>query len=173
MTDSERLASIRDRLAAIAPARWALAHDADGAFVEAHGPMGELLPVARFHPGASTDEMAFCAEAPETVTWLVGLVDRATRRIRELTGQASTAGKPAKPDKDYAAEAAMKCAEPAFKRFLAERHGLDSPATDERVAQHLRGILGVTSRRELNHADAAASRWVQLRGEFEAWRRAG
>jgi hypothetical protein len=54
-----------------------------------------------------------------------------------------------------------------------ERHGLDSPATTERAAQKLRSLLGVTSRRELNSDADAAARWKRLRGEFEAWKRAG
>lgn len=67
----------------------------------------------------------------------------------------------------------MACSRPAFKTFLMERHGLDSPATDERCAQKLRGILGVTSRRELNDGGQAAERWKRLYGEFENWKRAG
>lgn len=77
-----------------------------------------------------------------------------------------------RPAKDYAAEAAMKCAEPAFKRFLMECHGLQSPATDDRTAQKLRSLLGVTSRRELNESTAAAARWRSLRTAFDGWRRA-
>jgi len=75
--------------------------------------------------------------------------------------------------KNHAAEAAMKCGDPAFKRFLMERHGLESPATDERATQKLRSLLGITSRRELNHGGLSAEAWVRLRREFEAWRRAG
>ena len=74
--------------------------------------------------------------------------------------------------RDYAAQAAMIGTTPAFKRFLMERHGLDSPATDERATQKLRGILGVTSRRELNDGQAA-ERWRALMREFEGWRKAG
>ncbi len=67
----------------------------------------------------------------------------------------------------------MACAQPAFKRFLMERHGLESPATNERVAQKLRSLLGVTSRRELNEGGRAEAGWKSLYGEFENWKRAG
>lgn len=77
------------------------------------------------------------------------------------------------PAKDYAAEAAMKCADPAFKRFLIECHGLERPATDDRTAQKLRSLLGVTSRRALNESTAAAARWRSLRTAFDGWRRGG
>lgn len=75
--------------------------------------------------------------------------------------------------KDYAAECAMKCAEPAFKAFLHERHGLEKPLTDERVKVKVRSLLGVTSRAELNDGGKAAHAWKALRTEFDDWRRAG
>ncbi len=75
--------------------------------------------------------------------------------------------------KNHAAEAAMKCQEPAFKAFLEARHGLERPLTGERVAQKVRSLLGVTSRAELNRNAAAVDRWKRLRGEFETWRRVG
>jgi hypothetical protein len=40
------------------------------------------------------------------------------------------------------------------------------------VAQKVRQMLGVTSRKELNDGGRSAEAWRQLRGEFEAWRRA-
>lgn len=201
MTDAERLATIRAALAAIAPGRWSLAADGEGEFVEARGPMGELSPLCRLHPGATDDEKHFVADAVEHVRFLLGLVDRA---IRFASRGAPAAAQPAAPagrgtsrdawsglrppaeedgavdhglrGKDYAAEAAMKCAAPAFRVFLEERHGLERPLTDGRVAQKVRSLCGVTSRRELNDggpaAGQAAARWRSLVGEFEAWRRA-
>lgn len=73
--------------------------------------------------------------------------------------------------KNYAAEAAIKCGEPAFKAFLEAEHGLERPLTDERCAQKLRSLLGITTRKTLNSDGTAALRWKKLRGEFEAWRR--
>jgi hypothetical protein len=67
----------------------------------------------------------------------------------------------------------MKCGAPAFRAFLEEAHGLERPLSPERVATKVRSMLGVTSRAELNNGGQAAERWKALRGEFEAWRRAG
>lgn len=172
MNEAARLHMIRAQLAAIEPGEWSIASDRDGNFVEARGPMGELWPLARFHAGASSDEMQFLASAPSTIRFLLGLVDRAIERLRP------SAPPEASPDrrggeKDYAAEAAMKCAEPAFRVYLEVRHGLNRPLTEDRVAQKVRSLLGVTSRRELNESAAAAARWRDLRRDFEAWRRAG
>lgn len=176
MSETARLARIRDLLAEIEPGRWTRVHDADGCFVEAEGPMGELLPVARFDAGAGEAEITLVTELPETVAFLLALVDRAIGAMR----RAGAAGQPETRDagvhdraKDFAAECAMKCGEAAFKAFLEARHGLARPLTDERAAQKVRGLLAVTSRAELNHDGAAAERWKALRAEFDAWRREG
>lgn len=211
LSEGARLAHIRDRVAAIAPGEWTRAYDGDGCFVEARGPMGELLPVARFDAGATDDEIAFVVSAPADMRFLLGLVDRAIARFASRDASPPAAAVPpagrrtsdglrsqprpsggAGETKDYAAECAMKCAEPAFRVFLEERHGLERPLTGERVAQKVRSLLGVTSRRELNvrrdaagaqteNCDAsgaqtgscAAQAWAALRAEYDAWRRAG
>ena len=188
LSEGARLAHIRDRVAAIAPGEWTRAYDGDGCFVEARGPMGELLPVARFDAGATDDEIAFVVSAPADMRFLLGLIDRAMRAFasRDASPPAAAvppAGRDARSGlrpsggageaKDYAAECAMKCAEPAFRVFLEERHGLERPLTEERVAQKVRSLLGVTSRRELNQPGQATERWKALRGEYDAWRRAG
>ena len=187
MNEAAYLTRTRDMLAAIGPGEWTRVHDVEGAFVEAQGDMpGERIAIARFRPEASEDEIAFMVEAPRMVRFLLALVDRAIRAARSSapreaggggSGEARDGGGPsAQPDrhrKDYAAQAAMACSQPAFKRFLMERHGLESPATDERTAQKLRSLLGVTSRRELNHGGAAEAGWKSLYGEFENWKRAG
>ncbi|MCO5071122.1 MAG: hypothetical protein M9944_07945 [Rhizobiaceae bacterium] len=187
MTEAEIIAMARRDLFGVAPGIWTLAADAEGEFVEARGEMGELLPVARIHPGASAAERAMMVNAPLYVRTLLGLYDRAVKTVRELRGgqmrgnpDAGAGDVKAAHDlkdrhglrgKDYAAEAAMKCAEPAFRRFLAERHGLEPPLTEDRVAQKVRSLCGVTSRAELNNGAAAAERWKSLRADFDAWRR--
>ncbi|RUM97903.1 hypothetical protein EET67_09810 [Pseudaminobacter arsenicus] len=175
MRDDARLARIRDQLAAIAPGRWTQVHDGDGCcFLEARTRTGDTLPIVRFDPAASQDEITFVADAPETVRFLLGLVDRAITAVRGREPHHQPArGLPATARKNYAAEAAMLCSEPAFMAFLHERHGLEKPLTEEKVAQRLRGLLGVTSRRDLNDNDDAAERWRVIRGDFDTWKRTG
>lgn len=175
--DALRLRSVRADLDAIAPGQWTRVRDGEGYFVEARGPMGELLPVCRFDPGATPEEMGFVVGAPETVRFLLRLLDRAWARLRELDpdlrqrqqqrGEAGLQGKA----KDYAAEAAMLCDKPAFLAFLEAAHGLERPLTPERAAQKLRSLCGVTSRRELNDGGHAADAWRQLRDDYQAWKR--
>lgn len=169
-SESAHLARIRDQLAAIAPAQWSLVYAGDDRYIEARGPMGELTAILHFDPGASDDEISIITDLPAHLRLLLGLVDRAIERLKPSARQDD---RQQREPKDYAAECAMKCAEPAFRVFLLECHGLERPLTDQRVAQRVRGLLGVTSRANLNNNNQAAERWKALRGEFDAWRRAG
>ncbi|MER9471068.1 hypothetical protein [Mesorhizobium sp. M0520] len=178
--DAARLKAVRAALAAIEPAVWTRVHGADGAFVESHGDMGELFVLARFDE-ATVDEIDFVCNAPETVAFLLRLFDAACFQIRQLRGlpeprrQNEPAGDvAAHAAKNFAAECAMKCKDDAaFKLFLHEAHGLEKPLTDDRVAQKVRSLLGVQSRKELNNGGRASEAWIALRGSFDAWRKAG
>lgn len=163
------LRRIRKKLAALNGDEWQLCCDGDVSFVEAKTRDGELNKVATFHPGATPDEIDFIVSAPRMAAFMLGLVDRAIVAIRQAAPQRGGNS----PARDYTTEAAMKCDEPAFKAFLEQRHGLERPLTKDRVAERLRSILKIRSRKELNENSAAAKRWQDLRADFEAWKRAG
>ncbi|OJX99087.1 MAG: hypothetical protein BGP07_03235 [Rhizobiales bacterium 63-22] len=167
-SEAAELRSIRTKFQALGGAQWLLSSDAGGMFVEVKTGGGELNEVARFHPGAMPEEIDFFASAPAMVGFLLHLVDRAiasARKDRQPQGQGRA--------KDFAAEAAMKCDDAAFKVYLEARHGLERPLTADRVAHKLRALLGVSSRKELNNNAIAAERWRSLRADFDGWRRAG
>ncbi len=171
-----RLALVRRRLAAISPGVWMRSHDVHGCFVQAQDPGGGFATVLRFDDRASPDEIDLVVDLPDTLAFLLGLIDRAIEAHRKARGAGQAAPPPdqrQREPKDYTAECAIKCAEPAFRVFLEEIHGLERPLTADRVAQRVRGLLGVRSRRELNDSDRAGAAWRQLRGEYDAWRRAG
>lgn len=165
MTEAQRLAGVKAQLAAIGSVGWQRAHDEHGGMVEARDEFGAPFVLLRFEGIASTDEMQFIADAPATVRFLVGLVDRAIEKLKPAPATAPDKGK------DFAAEAAILCGKPAFAVFLEANHGLERPLTPERVAQRLRSVLGVTSRAELNQDAAAEQRWKALRAAYEAWKR--
>ncbi len=168
------LRRIRSKLAALESVHWFHSTDERGQFVEAKTRNGELNEVARFHPGAQPEEIDFVVSAPEMVAFLLRLVDRAIQSARgNQRSQRHQPRRAPKREKDFAAETAMKCDEPAFKVFLEEMHGLEKPLTSDRAAQRLRSILNIKSRKELNENSAAAERWLSLRADFGAWKRAG
>lgn len=125
---------------------------------------GRIQPIAHLLPACGIDDQRLMTRSPLYIRALLTLLDHAFKMIRELQPKESS-------QKNYAAECAMKCAEPAFKKFLEERHGLAKPLTDDRAANKVRFILNIGSRGELNDDPAAAARWQQLRNDFEAWRK--
>ena len=213
MTEGERLAGIRQGLAAIAPGRWSLAHDGTAYVVMADSDMGGArIELCRLGPLASDAEREFLAGAPEAIGFLVGLVDRAAATVRALR-EAPPSGLPAispkrgeigsgddgarphgehveprggeprgpddpswwhaRPQKDYAAQAAMLCARKGFQKFLVERKGLREPASEDGAAARVRTLCGVVSRRDINGDQRAQKAWRALLGDYETWRRAG
>lgn len=176
LVDARKLRAIRASLEAIAPADWTRVHGEAGAFVESRGEMGELFVLLRFDE-ATPDEIAFACDAPVTVGFLLRLLDDAFDTIRALKGEPpqrnpAKGASQASDFKNYSAECAMKCQEPAFMVFLEERHGLERPLTAERAAQKVRSLLGVTSRKELNDGGRASDAWKALRADFAAWLKA-
>lgn len=169
-SEAQHLNAARRRFAMLDGARFLLSPDGDGMMLDARGRDGSLVTIARFTGHASQDEMEFLAASAGDAALMHGLVDRAIDAARRRRGDTGRDAPPELRQPDHTTEAAMLCTDPAFKRFLMERHGLDSPATDERTAQRLRSLLGVTSRREINQSDAARERWMSLRGEFRTWK---
>ena len=68
-------------------------------------------------------------------------------------------------------QAAIRCAEAAFWRFLAETHSLSVVASSEEAADYVRIICGVKSRADIGKTEASAKAWRDLDGEFQYWQR--
>lgn len=175
MTEAEQLALARERLQAIGNCWWAVVREKGGRFLEARMRSGQFLRIADFDPGATDAEVVFIEHAPQMVRLLADLVVRAAAKVRTLTRDLEglrdeLAAARAGEAKNYAAEAAIKCGEPAFRRFLAAVHGL-AHDSDEAAAACLRAALGVQSRKALNTDPEAATRWRALRRAFESWSR--
>ncbi|WP_180897157.1 hypothetical protein [Martelella soudanensis] len=94
----------------------------------------------------------------------------ATRKERDaLAARAANAAAPGA--KDYAAECAIKCAEPLFQRYLSECHDLRLPTDADKTATRVKSVLAIKSRKNLNTDPAAAARWRDMVRSFDAWRR--
>lgn len=168
--EKAKLDRIRGLLARQEGAEWQVGSEGEGMILAAAGADGSNVVIARFTGHADPDEMDLAAGALDYCRFLLGLVDRAIEALKPKRQAEAGAGEQRR-EKDYAAEAAMLCQRGDFKRFLMDRHGLESPATDERTAQRLRSVLGVTSRAEINQSDAVRERWLALRADFHAWKR--
>ncbi len=170
----ERLESYRALITNAVPLSGVMA-DTKGMHLEVSEP-GEPEIICSLPVSCPADNRELLRRHIEIPADLIGMLDAAARRDAERRREIeqlrrALEAKGGRPAKDYSAECAMKCAEPAFKRFLIERHNLPNPATDTKAATRVRSILAIQSRRELNTEPAAAARWREMVREFEAWRR--
>lgn len=72
-------------------------------------------------------------------------------------------------------QAAIRCAEEPFLRFLDEEvcavAGWNVPSNADEAAQIVRRFCGVSSRSELNDNTQAAETWKRLEADYWAWQR--
>ncbi|MDW9573426.1 hypothetical protein GOA73_08565 [Sinorhizobium meliloti] len=168
----KRMDAIRNRVAFATP-DWGIESDGGQLCLTAASSEGTFR-IATIAADAPIGDSEMVLNAPYDLIWLLGTYDALAGRYRALVAELRRYAPPQREKtKDYAAECAMKCAEPAFKKFLEECHGLARPLTDDRAATKLRSILNIGSRAELNDDPAAAARWQDLRSAFDAWRRRG
>ncbi|CCE96185.1 hypothetical protein SFHH103_01688 [Sinorhizobium fredii HH103] len=167
----KRMDAIRNRVA-LAATDWGVQSDGGKLCLTATSREGTAL-VATITAGAPIGDSEMALNAPDDLIWLLRTYDALAGRYRTLRGDRGHQAPPHEQQKpkDYAAECAMKCAEPAFKKFLEECHGLERPLTDDRAANKVRFILKIGSRAELNDDSNAAERWKRLRNDFDAWRK--
>lgn len=178
MTEAERLKAIRNRLDRVTlddfGNGWSIGYEGRDRVIVSH--LGDCL--FRADAATPTDDVEFAANAPTDIAFLVGLLDRAIARIRDLT-RSIEAREAASPDtgekpgasKNYAAEAAIKLGNPLFREFLAghEYGQAIEDGDDAHVTADLRlkAICKITSKNELN--GIAAPAWRELRRQFGAW----
>ncbi len=80
--------------------------------------------------------------------------------------------KPVAAEKRLAMEAGRMCADPIFRAFLRGHLSLEwpTPSREEDAAETVRIVCGVSSRAEILPGSKAAEQWINLRGQFEAWK---
>jgi hypothetical protein len=181
-----RLDGIRERLARVRADRWSHVFELDGermvatrVVLDRDGrKVGDEAPavLCTFGPDSCWHEKEFFREAREDLTFVLELLTESGRMIREQRAQLNRL---APPDdgarvKNLSAEASIKCTEPAFQRYLSERHATadDGDLSDSALAASvLRRALGIGSRKDLNTDPEAAARWRAMRADFAEWMR--
>lgn len=74
---------------------------------------------------------------------------------------------PKKSNHKLSQQAALRCDEPAFEKFLQEEYG----NTDASPADMVRAICEIDSRSELDRNEQAAMIWRNIEREYQAWLR--
>ena len=165
-SDKERLDTVRSRHE-LASTDWKFVLDGrrQEQIVARLVPTIPQSPIVTLTEECGYQDRDFLVHAHTDIQFLLDLLGRAFRKIRVMEQAAERKEKAA----DYAAECAMKCDDPLFKRFLLEQHQVDL-SDRERIISRVRTMLAIKSRAELNKDPKAAERWFSLRAEFEAWR---
>ncbi|EPE99502.1 hypothetical protein [Rhizobium grahamii] len=134
---------------------------------------GEVVPIALLTRDCSYDDRRLMMKAPLLIRALLTLLDAAFAEIRKLKPPEDPRGAEPRQEKsdepNYAANCAMMCKEPAFRRFLFEEKELPAMDEDNVVAKHVRYLLKVDSRSHINTDANARKLWLKLRAEFESW----
>lgn len=66
-------------------------------------------------------------------------------------------------------QAAMRCREPDFRRFLARHHEQIAVFDLDMATDEVRHLCGVTSRAELDTTMKAANAWRNIEDDFQRW----
>ncbi|MFC3071527.1 hypothetical protein [Shinella pollutisoli] len=160
-----RLNAIRQRLANASP-DWGLV--ADGRLVITAGEGDDQAPVLAFDLNADIGDQELMAHARDDIVWLLSTYEKLARRYHDAAAELQRRdGTPKR--KNHSAECAMLCERQDFRRFLHDRHGLET--TDaERVNARVRSILAIRSRADIDTDEDARKRWLSLRAEFNRWK---
>lgn len=76
-------------------------------------------------------------------------------------------------DGDFAANAAMLCAEPLFHRFLERRDKTRAIYNKDHADTILKKLIGITSKKQLNTEERAQTAFLDLRADYQAWKERG
>jgi hypothetical protein len=110
---------------------------------------------------------------PDTERWVAvaRLVPGTEKPVggQEPSLATTLAGKQRKPfdSLPYAQQAALKCSDEGFQRFLVEMH--ESEPGEAGAADTVRAYCGVASRSEIKHGTPAAGCWRDLLGRYRLW----
>lgn len=163
----DKLRYISDRLAGD---QWDMEADQDGIHVFSTRSSGEQVKILTIHHEATVDEQDLVAGALDHLFLFLGFVGRAVARVKELQAELDKLIGRKRAD-NFGFQAKALCEKQAFWRFL-QTQGLDGVITSAVAAEtRMKGMLGISSKAELNSDEAARSRFQKLRADFYKWQR--
>lgn len=163
-----RLARLIDIAERCGRDQWSLTAEAGEVHITTRRSTGEDAKLCTIHDGALADEIELISGALENVVLFLALRQRAVIAFNELQRQTKPAPRKLKAG-DFAANAAMLLAKPEFHRFLERKDASRVIHTNEHADTVLKGLLGITSKSQLNTQGQAQGAFIQLRADFETW----
>jgi hypothetical protein len=171
--DAEKaLCSLAGELVPLLPPEWTNFYNAEEKrreiWIEGDtGPMAR--PLAILTDDAGYADIEFLTRGAQMLHALVAagrrqrwIITQLEAEIRRLRGEPD----PNQRKFSHAQQCAMWCGKQDFKQWLRDIHGADI-ADDNRIATHVRNMLRVTSRAELDTNEEAAARWQSLLKSFK------
>lgn len=164
-----RLALIADRCFGDT---WSVDTDGDQIHILTKRSTGERTVICTIYPDALPDEVALITGALENTVLFLTLRQRAINALRSGQQQPNHGQQQDRlRDRNYAANAAILCAEPDFHRFL-EMKDTEGAIYDAKQADAaLKRVLRITSKTQLNREARAQTAFIDLRSDFEAYKR--
>lgn len=131
---------------------------------------GQFEPTAEFAADVPREQIEYLGSAYADIGFLLNLIDRSFQEIERLKQRQPATAPPALINRNYATQAAIKCGEPLYIRYLEQGHSLEPGAGTEAIEAAQRAAVRIQSKKELNTDAAAQQRWLAHCRDFEAWR---
>lgn len=148
--------------------RWSIDTDGADTRIVVRRTTGEHAVLCTMHADALPEDIELISGALENVVLFLELRRRAVialrqGRTREPMPSRLRAG-------DFAANAAMLCAEPLFHRFLERRDSSRAIHNKDHADTVLKKLLGISSKTQLNNEERAQVAFLDLRADFDVWK---
>jgi hypothetical protein len=166
-----RIAAIADRCHGD---RWEIDTDGTQTHVIARRSTGEHSVLCTIYADALPDEIELISGALSDATLFLELRRMAIVAFRSGQGRSP----PPHPqdrlrDGDFAANAAILCAEPLFHRYLERRDPTRAIYDKDHADTTLKKLIGITSKKQLNTEARAQTAFRDLRADYQAWKERG
>lgn len=172
--EKARVARLEDITRRCKGDRWRFDTDGDQTHIIARRSTGESVILGTLYAEALPDEIELLTGALENTILFLTLRERA--KIAFRSGQSPPPEhQPAirLRDGDFAANAAILCADQLFHRFLEQRqHPAESRTihNKDHADAVLKTLIGITSKTQLNREERAQAAFIDLRTDFEVWK---
>jgi hypothetical protein len=168
--EKARLVRLRAIAAQLVGDKWTLEASDGRTRIVTRRSTGERELLCTVHSDALPHEYELITGSFDLLVLFLDLQVRAAAKVKELIAALERDAQKAKRG-DFAAQAAMLCQGVSFRRFLETKGG---PVADAQAADtRLKGLLAITSKKQLNDDEAARKRFLSLRGDYDFWMKGG
>lgn len=176
--EKARVARLEDIAGRCKGDKWEFDIDGGQTHIIARRSTSERVVLGTLYTEALPDEVELLTGALENVILFLELRKRAIAAFKSVQSMPSELPTPSVAlsqlrEGDFAANAAMLCAEPLFHHFLERRLPSDQSRAihnKDHADTVLKKLIGITSKTQLNREERAQAAFIDLRTDFELWK---